>query len=75
MHFTAYAVCFVQAGGRVDEHNHAVPVGHVIFSNEQETTFEEVMWAVRAQVEKIQPDFAPSNFSIDDCAALANAVQ
>lgn len=58
----------------MDEHNHAVPVAHAIISNEQESTLTTVMAALRAEVEKACADFAPTNFTIDDCAALANAV-
>lgn len=59
----------------IDEHNHAVPVAHFIISNEQEATLRVAMSKLRAEVEKECAEFAPSNFTIDDCAALAKAIE
>lgn len=59
----------------MNEQNHAVPVAHFILSNEQGSTLRVAMRALRAEVENICPEFAPSNFTIDDCAALANAIE
>jgi hypothetical protein len=59
----------------MDQHNHAVPVAHFIISNEQESTLTEAMAALREEVEKDCAEFAPTAFTIDDCAAAANAIQ
>jgi hypothetical protein len=60
----------------VDEHHAGVPVAFIIHSKEdQESAFQPALAAFKEAIRADRPDWAPSTFIADDCAAMHNAIR